>query len=194
MEWILPLHPAAATPQRNRPRLRLDWKTPMGTAACSPGTTGIYGPLPAPFAVLPPRNQPPGPGPCPGWRPVHIPWTREDRSEHTAGIWHSTPCIWCIQYQEWDYCRILSGQSILIEDGQPPQIVQPGDSFLLRPGFTGTRDVVETTTKAYVTLVPGPHPRPPQTLLAPHWSSQTSAGSFLFRTNTPRGRPKAVGA
>jgi uncharacterized protein len=32
--------------------------------------------------------------------------------------------------------------------------VSAGDSFVLRPGFTGTWEVLETTTKLYVIQIP----------------------------------------
>ena len=46
--------------------------------------------------------------------------------------------------------RILSGTSIVTEDGGAPVTVTAGDSFILRPGFSGTWEVLETTTKDYV--------------------------------------------
>jgi uncharacterized cupin superfamily protein len=67
-----------------------------------------------------------------------------------AGIWQSTPGTWRIAYDEWEYCRILEGTSILTEDGGAPFTVTAGDSFVIRPGFTGTWEVVETTRKDYV--------------------------------------------
>jgi uncharacterized cupin superfamily protein len=67
-----------------------------------------------------------------------------------AGIWESTPGKWAIVYDEWEYCRILSGVSILTEDGGASRTVKAGDSFILRPGFRGTWEVVETTRKEYV--------------------------------------------
>ena len=51
---------------------------------------------------------------------------------------------------EWEFCHILAGVSVIEEDGGAARIVRPGDSFLLRPGFTGSWEVVETTRKAYV--------------------------------------------
>jgi uncharacterized cupin superfamily protein len=55
-----------------------------------------------------------------------------------------------MSYDEWEYCRILSGTSIVTEDGGAPVTVTAGDSFILRPGFSGTWEVLETTTKDYV--------------------------------------------
>jgi uncharacterized cupin superfamily protein len=67
-----------------------------------------------------------------------------------AGVWESTPGKWRVQYDEWEYCRILSGVSIVTEDGGDPCRVTAGDSFIIRPGFKGVWEVVETTRKEYV--------------------------------------------
>jgi uncharacterized cupin superfamily protein len=84
--------------------------------------------------------------------PVHTTWNAEERGGLYAGIWESTPGTWRISYDEWEYCRILSGRSILTEDGGTAHEVRAGDSFLIRPGFRGTWQVVETTRKDYVIL------------------------------------------
>jgi uncharacterized cupin superfamily protein len=70
-----------------------------------------------------------------------------------AGIWESTPGKWRIEYDEWEYCRILSGVSVITEDGGAARTVKAGDSFVLRPGFKGSWEVVETTRKEYVVRV-----------------------------------------
>ena len=82
--------------------------------------------------------------------PEFTTWNVEDRDGLYCGIWRSTPGKWRIVYDEWEYCQILEGHSILTEDGGEPRHIRAGDSFILRPGFTGTWEVVETTTKDYV--------------------------------------------
>lgn len=67
-----------------------------------------------------------------------------------AGVWEATPGKWRIAYDEWEYCRILSGVSVVAEDGGAARRVTAGDSFILRPGFRGTWEVIETTRKEYV--------------------------------------------
>ncbi|MDQ6438237.1 cupin domain-containing protein [Mesorhizobium sp. LHD-90] len=67
-----------------------------------------------------------------------------------AGIWEATPGKWYIQYDEWEFCHILSGVSIISEEGGKARTVTAGDSFVLQPGFKGTWEVVETTRKEYV--------------------------------------------
>jgi uncharacterized cupin superfamily protein len=66
------------------------------------------------------------------------------------GIWESTPGKWRVEYEEWEYCHILSGVSIITEEGGEARTVRAGDSFVLRPGFKGSWEVIETTRKGYV--------------------------------------------
>jgi len=68
----------------------------------------------------------------------------------SAGIWQATPGKWRFQSTVWEYCRILSGISIITEEGAEPRTVRAGDSFVLRAGFKGTWEVIETTRKDYV--------------------------------------------
>ena len=85
--------------------------------------------------------------------PVHTTWNLEERDGLYCGLWKSTPGIWRIEYQEWEYCRILSGISVVSEDNGESIMVRAGDSFVIRPGFRGTWEVVDTTTKEYVIRV-----------------------------------------
>lgn len=70
-----------------------------------------------------------------------------------AGVWESTPGHWRVQYDEWEYCQILSGESILREDGGGSTHLKAGDSFVIRPGFCGSWEVLVTTRKTYVIRV-----------------------------------------
>lgn len=78
-------------------------------------------------------------------------WNREDTGDGVyAGIWEATPGKWRIEYDEWEFCHILSGVSIVSEDNGEAREVKAGDSFILRPGFKGSWEVLETTAKEYV--------------------------------------------
>ncbi|MCX7644494.1 MAG: cupin domain-containing protein [Rhodobacteraceae bacterium] len=92
----------------------------------------------------------PDPGRVLAGDPVHRTWNLEARDGLWCGIWESTPGKWRIAYEEWEYCRILAGVSVIAEDGGAAVTVRTGDSFVIRPGFTGTWEVVETTRKDYV--------------------------------------------
>jgi uncharacterized cupin superfamily protein len=82
--------------------------------------------------------------------PVHTTWNIEERDGLYCGIWQSTPGKWRISYDEWEYCHILEGVSVVTEDDGAVVTVKAGDSFILRPGFKGTWEVIETTRKDYV--------------------------------------------
>ena len=82
--------------------------------------------------------------------PVFTTWNLEEQGELYAGLWQSTPGAWRISYDEWEYFRVLEGLSIITEEGGEPLPMGPGDSLILRPGFTGTWEVVRTTLKEYV--------------------------------------------
>lgn len=82
--------------------------------------------------------------------PVHSTWNIEERDGLYCGLWQSTPGKWRITYDEWEYCRILDGVSVLTGDDGSQMTVRAGDSFIIRPGYTGTWEVIETTRKDYV--------------------------------------------
>ncbi|AKI01031.1 putative enzyme of the cupin superfamily [Hoeflea sp. IMCC20628] len=82
--------------------------------------------------------------------PVHTTWNLEERDGLYCGIWQSTPGTWRISYDEWEYCHILEGISVISEDGGEAVTVKAGDSFILLPGFKGSWQVIETTRKDYV--------------------------------------------
>jgi uncharacterized cupin superfamily protein len=99
---------------------------------------------------VPPVTSTPAPERLVRGAPVFTSWDIEDRDGLYAGIWQSTPGAWRVVYDEWEYCRILSGHSILIAEDGTRHDLRAGDSFVIRPGFRGIWDVIETTTKDYV--------------------------------------------
>ena len=82
--------------------------------------------------------------------PVFTTWNVEEVDGLYCGIWQSTPGKWRISYDEWEYCRILEGRSVITGEDGAEYPLSVGDSFILRPGFKGTWEVLETTRKDYV--------------------------------------------
>ncbi|MEQ9946301.1 cupin domain-containing protein [Pectobacterium aroidearum] len=84
--------------------------------------------------------------------PVHCMWELEDAGGGVSvGVWESTPGKWRFANTHWEFFRVLAGVSILTEDvTEIIQTVRAGDSLLLRPGFSGTWEVIDTTRKEYV--------------------------------------------
>ncbi|MCM2292156.1 cupin domain-containing protein [Allorhizobium sp. BGMRC 0089] len=77
-------------------------------------------------------------------------WSLEEADGLYAGVWEATPGAWRVSYEEWEYFSILSGHSILTEEGGAPLHLRAGDRLIIRPGFKGIWEVVETTRKDYV--------------------------------------------
>ncbi|MBB3399289.1 MULTISPECIES: cupin domain-containing protein [unclassified Rhizobium] len=67
-----------------------------------------------------------------------------------SGVWEASPGKWRIVYDEWEYFSVLSGYSIVTEDGGDVVHLRAGDRMILKPGFKGSWEVVETTRKDYV--------------------------------------------
>ena len=83
--------------------------------------------------------------------PEHRTWNIEDVDGGLfAGVWESTPGKWRVSYDEWEYFHVHEGHSILTSDDGEVFHLRAGDRLLLRPGFNGTWEVVETTRKDYV--------------------------------------------
>lgn len=100
--------------------------------------------------ATPPETDRPAPEKLVSGDPVFSTWNLEDRDGLYCGLWQSTPGKWRISYDEWEFCHILKGHSVLHEAGKDPVTIKAGDSFILRPGFAGTWEVIETTLKEYV--------------------------------------------
>lgn len=82
--------------------------------------------------------------------PVHTTWNIEDRDGLYCGLWHSTCGAWKVSYDEWEYVRILEGHSILTDATGHTTHLKAGDSWIIRPGFSGVWTVLEPTLKDYV--------------------------------------------
>jgi uncharacterized cupin superfamily protein len=84
--------------------------------------------------------------------PVFETWPTYESADGQShvGIWRSTPGAWRIRYTEWEYCEMLEGVSIVTAADGQSWTLKPGDRFVIEPGFEGSWEVVETTTKRYV--------------------------------------------
>jgi hypothetical protein len=91
--------------------------------------------------------------------PVFRTWTLDARDNDTlfSGVWESTPGKWRISYEEWEFCSILSGRSIITHEDGREMSVAGGDSFIIEPGFRGWWETVETTQKIFVIRLPLTH-------------------------------------
>lgn len=82
--------------------------------------------------------------------PVHTTWSMEDRDGLYCGMWQTTPGKWRVSYAEWEYVYIHQGHSILTDQHGSATHLTAGSSFIIRPGYDGTWECLETTLKDYV--------------------------------------------
>ncbi len=66
-----------------------------------------------------------------------------------SGLWEAEPGCWRISYTEDEFCRIVSGRSILRGSDGAEIELSAGDNFVIPAGFEGEWEVVETTKKIY---------------------------------------------
>ncbi|WP_181700484.1 cupin domain-containing protein [Chthonobacter albigriseus] len=113
--------------------------------------------VPFDLSTIEPEDGAPDPERVVKGEPRHRTWSVEEAEDGKlfSGVWESTPGTWRVSYDEWEFCSIVSGISILHEDGaEAPHVLREGDTFVIRPGFTGLWEVVETTRKFYVIRMP----------------------------------------
>lgn len=84
--------------------------------------------------------------------PVHTTWSLEEKDGIYSGMWQTTPGKWKISYAEWEYVYIHEGVSILTDAEGKATTLKAGDSWIIRPGYEGTWECVETTLKDYVII------------------------------------------
>lgn len=70
-----------------------------------------------------------------------------------TGVWEATPGeTRSIKGETFEFCHILSGIIEISPDGGEPVTYRAGDSFVMKPGFTGVWKTIETVRKIYVTV------------------------------------------
>jgi uncharacterized protein len=82
--------------------------------------------------------------------PVHTTWNIEDADGLYCGLWQSTPGKWQVDFAEWEYVHIHAGVNVLTDEAGHAVTLRAGDSHIIRVGFRGTWEVLETTLKDYV--------------------------------------------
>ncbi|NTJ42072.1 cupin domain-containing protein [Agrobacterium larrymoorei] len=103
------------------------------------------------LSAVQPEEGAPAPDRLISGEPKFTTWNLEEASGGLyAGIWQSTPGKWRVEYDEWEYFNILEGHSVLTSDAGERWDLRSGDRMILRPGFKGSWEVLETTRKDYV--------------------------------------------
>lgn len=112
--------------------------------------------VPFDLADIVPEEDAPPPDRVVAGAPTTRTWNVESAEDGRtlAGVWEAAPGAWRVEYDEWEFCSILSGVSSLAEDGGETVKLVAGMSFVIRPGFRGVWQVIETTRKLYVVRLP----------------------------------------
>lgn len=67
-----------------------------------------------------------------------------------VGTWRSEPGKWRISYTEEEFCHMQEGISVITDEAGKAMTVRAGDRFVIPRGFSGTWEVVETSSKRFV--------------------------------------------
>ena len=66
-----------------------------------------------------------------------------------VGRWASTEGLWRVNYSERELCHLLTGVVRLTDEAGRQRTYQPGDTFMIDKGFSGTWEVLEACSKLY---------------------------------------------
>jgi uncharacterized protein len=80
-------------------------------------------------------------------------WALDESRDGTVrtGVFEGTPGEnISIKGAYFEFCHILEGVVELTEDGHPPVTYRAGDSFVMKPGYTGRWKTIEKMRKLYV--------------------------------------------
>ncbi|PBB98706.1 cupin domain-containing protein [Mesorhizobium sp. WSM3862] len=87
--------------------------------------------------------------------PAFKTWAQDvakDDLVHT-GVWEATPGeTRSIKGGTFEFCHILAGVVEITPDAGETVTYRAGDSFVMKPGFTGVWKTIETVRKIYVTV------------------------------------------
>lgn len=87
--------------------------------------------------------------------PAFRTWAQDESRGGTVstGVWEATPGeTRSIKGTTFEFCHILSGTVEIEETGGATRTFGAGDSFVMKPGFTGVWRTLETVRKIYVVV------------------------------------------
>ncbi|WP_233886860.1 cupin domain-containing protein [Paraburkholderia flagellata] len=74
--------------------------------------------------------------------------------QFSSGLWESTCGLWTVEYEESEYCEMLSGVCLVRDAQGGEKVLRTGDRFVIPHGFRGTWEVVEACQKIFVSYAP----------------------------------------
>lgn len=78
----------------------------------------------------------------------------DSRWSLSAGYWTAKPLLERCNYEAPEFCHILEGQVRLTDDTGRQCIYGPGESFIIKTGFSGTWENLTIVKKIYVIISP----------------------------------------
>jgi uncharacterized cupin superfamily protein len=108
-----------------------------------------------PTPAFAPRESGPAPGRLIAGDPAFKTWAFDVSKDGKvrSGIWEATPGeTISIKGGTLEFCQMLSGIVEITPDGGAPVTYRAGDSFVMKPGFTGIWKTIETVRKVYVVV------------------------------------------
>lgn len=76
-------------------------------------------------------------------------YSNEDGSR-LAGTFKCTTGKFAIDYNVWEFCHLVKGKCVITHESGRRYELNPGDSFVLEPGFKGEWEIVEDIEKRFV--------------------------------------------
>lgn len=108
-----------------------------------------------PAPTFAPRESAPMPERLIAGSPAFKTWAQDAAKGDTVrtGVWEATPGeTRSIKGETFEFCHILSGVVEITPDAGEPVVYRAGDSFVMKPGFTGVWKTIETVRKIYVII------------------------------------------
>ncbi|WP_376964516.1 cupin domain-containing protein [Azospirillum sp. A26] len=108
-----------------------------------------------PMPNFPPRESAPSPERLISGSPTYRTWAQDEAKGRSVltGAWEATPGVTrSIKGDMFEFCHIVSGIIEITPDGGEPVTYRAGDSFIMKPGFTGVWKTIETVRKIYVAV------------------------------------------
>lgn len=102
-----------------------------------------------------PRHALPQPDRLIAGSPEFLTWAMDESQggKVKSGVWQATPGeTRSIKGETFEFCHILEGVAEITPDGGAPVTYRAGDSFVMKPGFTGVWKTIETIRKIYVVV------------------------------------------
>ncbi|CBS89115.1 cupin domain-containing protein [Azospirillum lipoferum] len=108
-----------------------------------------------PNPTFAPRESTPMPERLIAGSPAFKTWAQDAAKDDKVltGVWEATPGeTRSIKGETFEFCHILAGVIEITPDGGEPVVYRAGDSFVMKPGFTGVWKTIETVRKIYLTV------------------------------------------